>query len=92
MEGTMKKREPITALELYSLDACEEEIKVFEREWPEGCAITKKNAIRADCLNLDAEFLTRTMSDEQHERFWYLMGESLYLPSAICAWMVLTGR
>ena len=85
----MKRREPITALELWSLDACQSEIKIFEREWPEGCAITKKNALRADRLELGSGFLAWRLLDRDTYHRYFI---SRQRPRSVNLWMCLTGR
>ena len=54
----------VTAQMLRDKEACEDQVEVFEREWPDGTRITKKACLRAVELDLDVfwcatKFLTR---------------------------------
>ena len=46
----------ITAAMLRKHDACEEQVKVFCKEWPNGAVVNKKNALRAVALRLDVNW------------------------------------
>jgi hypothetical protein len=39
--------------------ACENQVQVFEAEWPQGAALTLRNARRAAVLGLDLNWLAR---------------------------------
>ena len=39
----------ITAKLLREAGACEGDIAVFEKQWPDGCNVTKKNSLKAFC-------------------------------------------
>jgi hypothetical protein len=64
-----RRRIKITAAQLHDLGACD--VDVFEKEWPDGCYITKANCIRAFCelhmgLYWSVEWL---LSDEAEREF-----------------------
>ena len=95
----MKCREPITALELRSMGACEKQILTFEREWPEGCAITRRNALRAAELNLDIGFLTDEWAAGKWESYRKLRnvmqstgGHAYYYACALAIYGVCRGK
>ena len=46
----------VTADMLRAKDACEKQVKIFEKEWPRGTRITKKACLRAWELGLDTNW------------------------------------
>lgn len=56
----------ITAKMLRSAGGREEEIKIFEAEWPNGCRVTRKNWNRAIELNLSVQWAS-VLLDEPAE-------------------------
>ena len=59
-------REPITAIELWSLNACKTQLRQFERRWPEGCEITLDNLLLACRLKLDTAFMIWHLPDPMY--------------------------
>ncbi len=47
----------VSAKMLREKDACSSEVRIFQKEWPEGAKITFKNVLRALDLNLDIDWL-----------------------------------
>ena len=50
----------VTAQRLRDKDACEDQVKIFEKEWPDGTRITKKACLRAAELELDTYWFAIT--------------------------------
>ena len=60
----------ITADMLRERDACEEQVLVFEKEWPKGTDVTLEAALRAVELGLDLEwFAASFLSGEAWEAY-----------------------
>ena len=55
----MSSRKCVTAAMLRAWHACESQVRVFEAEWPQGAALTLRNARRAAVLGLDLNWLAR---------------------------------
>lgn len=51
----------ITPKLLRQYGACEAQYEVFKSEWPRGCAVTIKNALRAVELDLDLNWLAMVL-------------------------------
>ena len=47
----------ITHKMLVELEACDKELADFDREWPDGVSITRKNCLRAAELGLGIDWL-----------------------------------
>lgn len=54
----------ITVERLRALGARCEELRAFEREWPDGAAVTRENVLRAVELRLDMEWFARRLLPE----------------------------
>ena len=59
----MNKNTVITAKMLRAKNACENQVAIFEREWPKGARPTLKNIRRATELGLDVDWFARTFLD-----------------------------
>ena len=69
----------ITAKKLREVDACVQDIAKFEKEWPGGCNVTKKNCLKAFCeLGLIAEWAA--------EEFLSETDYSKYLRATMTTW------
>ena len=55
----LKKGMLITAEMLWKKVPCDWEAKIFEREWPDGATLRKKNILRAAALELDIDWFAR---------------------------------
>ena len=60
----------ITVAMLKRMGACSDEVDTFEREWPCGCAPTKKNILRAQELGLNVDwFMDRALTASARAEF-----------------------
>jgi len=56
----------ITADQLREANACEEQVKTFEEEWPDGAHITEENILKAYELGLDLHWFAESFLDSPH--------------------------
>ena len=59
----------ITAALLRKRKACEGQVDAFEREWPEGMAVTAANLARCRALGLNVEWGVRLLSKRQQAAY-----------------------
>lgn len=60
----------ITVRQLQQLGACDKQLALFAREWPDGAEVTLENARRAFDIPLDVEwFVSRTFSKPAFDAF-----------------------
>lgn len=55
----------ITKAWLLNKEACQDQVKVFSKEWPNGAALTRKNLLRAVELGLDLIWLANEVLPPQ---------------------------
>jgi len=61
----------ITAAMLEKHDACEEQVKIFRKEWPNGATVNKNNALRAVELELSIDWVAvRLLSGAALASYW----------------------
>ena len=97
----------ITAERLRKLNACEEQVTIFEAEWPGGCNVTKANCRRALELGLDTHWaavnLLRPKADKAYDeasaQAWKVRREAIAQARkayneaiALAFWRAATGR
>ena len=56
----------VTAQMLRDNGACEYQVKIFEKEWPDGTRITKKACLRAAELELDLDWFAVQFLTKRH--------------------------
>lgn len=55
----------VTADDLRALDACEDQVSLFAREWPDGVTVTAATLERAEAIGLDVWWWGAAMYDGQ---------------------------
>lgn len=57
----MRIPERVTSKFLEELDACEEDMEVFKKLWPNGCKLSERNLLRAAEKGLDINWFSETI-------------------------------
>ena len=60
----------ITVAFLEDCCACEDQVEIFEKEWPKGAEVTKENVIRALELGLDLDWLVCGFASAVQFEYW----------------------
>ena len=67
----------ITKELLNSLQACEKQVCIFEKEWPNGCEVTRTNIDRAIELRLDLYWLASYLFPKAIDSAWKAYSEAV---------------
>ena len=84
----------ITAEALLQRVACETQVAVFRREWPDGCEVTEATLLRAAQLGLDLNwfarrFLPGSLWEEYERQLAPLRGAEYLRQRVLLIWRLL---